>query len=87
MLTRGGRRGRVLVSSPCSLRSFRAGRHRAAAAAAETAAPSLLRHRPPARLQAAAWSPEPGLFPLGHRGAALCVDARADEDGADEDDD
>lgn len=26
-------------------------------------------HRPPARLQAAAWAPEPGLFPLNHSGS------------------
>lgn len=79
------RRGRVCVCSPCSLHSFRAGRHRSAAAAA--AAPSPIRHRPPARPQARTCSPQSGLFPQKHREAAaepLDSDDRGDEDDDDD---
>lgn len=41
------------------------------------------RHRPPARLQAAAWTPKPGRFPLNHRGSGSSG-VRAEDDNTDD---
>ncbi len=43
------------------------------------------RHRPPARLQAAAWTPEPGLFPLNTAGPVRAAVRTEADDHAEDD--